>query len=128
MNRRLELLAERYAICRLPADSKLAAWPAGEFVSITRTADELSIVCEASQAPRGSTCSTGWRCLKLVGPFALDEVAVLAPLAACLAEQTISVFAIATYDTDYLLVAEAQLAEAVAALRDQGHEVVGQHG
>ena len=83
MSRRLILLPERFAICRLPAD---AAWPspmpAASFVSVTRTAEELSLILPEDAAPADGQRSDGWRCLKLEGPFDLAETGVLAPLAA----------------------------------------------
>lgn len=116
MTRRLTLLPDRLSVCRLPAD---APWPdrAPEgFVSVTRTAEELSIVCPESWPVNGARRSDGWRCLKLEGPFELSESGILAPLVAALGDSAVSVLPIATYDTDYLLVRQAQLAAAVETL------------
>lgn len=109
---------------RLAADSPLPLWATdAEFFSVTRTSDELSIVCSADQIPSGLASETGWRVLKVTGPFALSEVGVLAALSAPLAEAEVSLFAISTFDTDYLLVSEKQLDAAIAALRAAGHRV-----
>ena len=118
----LSLLPERYAISRLGADSRIPAWATqGSFFSVTRTGDELSIVTEVSLVPIGVPSQPGWRVLKVHGPFVLTEIGVLAALAVPLAEAKISLFAVSTFDTDYLLVASESLAAAIAALERAGH-------
>jgi hypothetical protein len=120
----LTVLPGAFAIVRLAADTPLPRWAArGEFFSVTRTSDELSVVCLADQVPSGIASETGWRALKVTGPFALSEIGVLAALAAPLAEAKVSLFAISTFDTDYLLVSEKQLNAAVAALKGAGHRI-----
>jgi len=109
---------------RLAADSPLPLWAIeGEFFSVTRTSHELSIVCLAGRIPDGVAAETGWRALKVKGPFALSEVGVLAALSTTLAAAKVSLFAISTFDTDYLLVSEKQLDAAIAALRSAGHRI-----
>ena len=95
----------------------------GDFFSVTRTRDELSVICLADQVPSGLTAEAGWRALKVHGPFALSEIGVLAALAAPLAHEKVSLLAISTFDTDYLLVSEKQLHAAIAALKGAGHGV-----
>lgn len=95
----------------------------GEFFSITRTSDELSIVCLESNVDETVTCEKGWRCLKLHGPFAFSMVGVLSSVTAPLAHAGVSIFAISTYDTDYLLIKQESLEEAVSALGQAGHLV-----
>ena len=92
---------------------------------MTRTEDELSIVCEDSAIPPGVRAERGWALLKLHGPFALDEVGVLSSFARPLADANVSVFAVATFDTDYLLVKTDRLEAALAALASAGHEKAG---
>jgi hypothetical protein len=126
-NRRFQLtvLPGFFAIVRLAADAPLPSWAsAGNFFSVTRTSDELSVVCLATQVPSSLPAETGWRALKVHGPFALLEIGVLAALAAALAHAKVSLFAISTFDTDYLLVSGKSLKAAVAALRAAGHCVV----
>lgn len=91
------------------------------FVSVSRTSDELSITCPREFAPPASTMDAGWRTLKLRGPFAFGEVGILAALLAPLAEAGIGIFAVSTFDTDYLLVKAADLPRALATLRAAGH-------
>jgi hypothetical protein len=126
-NRRFELtvLPGFLAMVRLAGDAPLPAWAtAGDFFSVTRTRDELSVVCRASEVPSGLTAETGWRALRVRGPFALSEIGVLAALATPLAQAKVSLFAISTFDTDYLLVSDKKLDAAIAALRAAGHGVV----
>jgi uncharacterized protein len=123
-SRRLQLaiLPETLAIVRLSQTAEIPAWATGgPFFSVTRTSDELSIVVEQSRVPPGEQSQNGWRAIKAIGPFDLSEVGVLASLATPLAAAKISVFVLATFDTDYLLVVANNLANAVAALESAGH-------
>jgi hypothetical protein len=117
------LLADVYAIARLDAAAPMPIWPSGEFVSVTRTRDELSIVCRAYAVPTNVRADRGWRCLKLHGPFALDQTGVAAEFTRVLAAAGVSVFVVATFDTDYVLVPDRAVARAVAALRAASHAV-----
>jgi hypothetical protein len=120
----LTLLPERFAISRLAADAPIPAWATqGPFFSVTRTGDELSVVCELSRVPVGVQSQSGWRVFKVHGPFVLTEIGVLSALATPLAEAKLSLFAISTFDTDYLLVASETLSAAVAALERAGHKI-----
>jgi uncharacterized protein len=123
-NLELSLLPERFAITRLAADSPIPEWATqGPFFSVTRTGDELSIVTELSRVPVGVQSQPGWRVLKVHGPFVLSEIGVLAALAAPLAEAKISLFAVSTFETDYLLVASETLSATIAALERPGHTI-----
>ncbi len=122
----LRVLPGTYAVCRLSPGAPPPAWAsAGPFVSITRTADEISVVCPDGAAPEGARCERGWRCLRAEGTLDLALVGVLASLLAPLAAAGVSVFALSTFDTDYLLVREADLGRAAEALRAAGHSVRG---
>jgi len=120
----LTVLPGSFAIAHLAADAPFPRWAVqGSFFSVTRTSDEVSFVCAADQVPNDVKPEAGWRILKVKGPFALWEVGVLAELSAPLAEAKVSLFAISTFDTDYLLVNEKQLLAAIAALRGAGHRI-----
>jgi hypothetical protein len=120
----LTLLSERFAISRLAADAPVPDWATqGPFFSVTRTGDELSIVSELSHVPVGVQSQPGWRVFKVHGPFVLSEIGVLSALAAPLAEAKVSLFAVSTFDTDYLLVAAETLSAAVTALARAGHTI-----
>src|SRR5579864_3986420 len=106
----LTVLPGSFALVHLAADAPFPRWAVqGEFFSVTRTNDEVSVVCAADQVPNDVAAEAGWRLLKAKGPFALSEVGVLAELSTPLAEANVSLFAISTFDTDYLLVKEKQL-------------------
>lgn len=120
----LTTLDVRLAVCRLDPASRFPLWAtAAALFSVTRTADELSIVCPEEFVPGDVKCESGWRVLKLEGPFEFSLVGVLSSVAAPLAEAGVGIFAVSTYDTDYVLVKDAQLELATAALRERGHEV-----
>jgi hypothetical protein len=120
----LLVLPDVLAVARLPADAALPAWAmGGALCSLTRTAEELSIVCPASAVPAEVRCERGWRCLRVAGTMPFSLVGVLAALVGPLAKAGISVFALSTFDTDYLLVQEPDLARACQALQRAGHEV-----
>src|SRR5713226_10761388 len=120
----LTLLPERFAISQLAADAPIPTWATqGRFFSVTRTGDELSIVTELSRVPAGVQSQAGWRVLKVHGPFVLSEIGVLAALATPLAAAKISLFAVSTFDTDYLLIASETLPAAIAALERAGHTI-----
>lgn len=126
----LDVLAESLSVLRFASDADVPEWVlrAGSFGSITRTADELSVICATDRIPStplpaSTTREDGWHALKAAGPFAFTEVGVLLQIAAPLAAAGISILAMATFDTDYVLVQETQLARAIAALREAGHTV-----
>ncbi len=122
----LSLLPGRYAVCRLEPGAPIPPWALrGGFFSVTRTDDELSIVCEEALVPAGARHQGAWRLFKLHGPFAFSATGILASLAAPLAETGISLFTVSTFDTDYLLVPSDNVEGAVAALVKAGHRVSG---
>ena len=120
----IELLPERLAVCRLDPEDGITDWdPSDGFLSLTFTDSEISVVCEEATAPADAECERGWRCLRVDGPLGFDLVGVLASLTGPLAEAGISVFALSTYETDYLLVRSNQLDRAVGVLDEAGHFV-----
>jgi len=116
-------LPKNYAICRMEAGSLIAVPAASDFWSAIRTADELSVVCEESVSPEGARRETGWRVLKCEGPLDFALTGIMASIADPLADAGVSIFPLATYDTDYVLVKDAQLDVAVHALVSFGHVV-----
>ena len=124
----LMLLPETLAVCRLAASEAFPAWAQGEFVSVTRTADELSVVCAARYVPEGVQQETSWRALKIAGPLAFSMVGVLSTLATPLASAGISIFVISTFDTDYVLVKDTMLENTIQTLESLGHTVLREEG
>lgn len=121
---RLLLLPGRLAVARLPGTAPLPAWADGTgLVSITRREGELSIVCADDRVPPEVRAERGWRALEVVGPIDFQVVGLMHGLTGPLARAGISVFAVATFDTDLLLVREATLRRAVEALREAGYHI-----
>jgi hypothetical protein len=120
------VLAGRFAICKFPAKAAVPRWArrSAEFLSITRTSEELSIVCPESQIPDEVHAATGWTCLKLQGPFPFTQTGVLTSFVAPLSANAIPIFVLATFDTDYVLIPEEFAAAAFRALSEAGHELV----
>jgi hypothetical protein len=114
-----------FAICQLPANSDISAWALqGSFVSVTRTIDELSVVCPQGQVPTEVRHEGDWACLKLEGPFPFSQTGVLASFIKPLSDQAISIFALATFNTDYVLVKMSSLDSAVKILQQAGHTLI----
>jgi uncharacterized protein len=120
----LHVLSVRLAVCSLPLDAHLPDWAASSpFLSVTRTDDELSVVCDNALVPADISHEGPWACLQVEGPLDFALTGVLAGLAAPLAEAGISIFALSTYHTDYILVLDRDLNAALQALRTAGHSV-----
>jgi hypothetical protein len=121
----LVLIEGTFAVCRLEARACQPAWAsAGNFVSVTRTSDELSVVCDSNAVPEGIRCERGWRCLRIRGSIPFSAVGVLARLTGPLADAGVSVFSVSTHDTDYLLIREENLSTTVATLGRHGFRVL----
>jgi hypothetical protein len=116
-------LSDSFAICRLDPDAAIPEWAGGPFVSITRTTDELSIVCAQQGVPEDVRAERGWRCLRVVGTLDLSMVGVIARLTNVLAEAGISVFVVSSFDTDFVLLREANVNSAVQVLRQSGYVI-----
>jgi hypothetical protein len=125
MQLKFRQLAGAFAVCRLPLDAPIPALPnAASFISISRTSDELSIVCAAGHTPENAKCESPWACFKLEGPFPFSMTGVLASFLDPLARAGVSIFAVSTFDTDYILVKEESVSAALKSLRDAGHELL----
>jgi hypothetical protein len=121
----LTVVETRLGVCRLEAGAAVPTWAdhAGEFVSITRTADELSIVCAADAVPAGVPMEGPWRAFKVQGPLVMTLIGVVAAIANPLADAGISIFAMSTYDTDYVLVHAPDFDAAIEVLLAAGHTI-----
>jgi hypothetical protein len=120
----LLLLPERFAACRLePGDAIPEPIRQASFFSVTRTPEELSIVCREADVPPGARRQTGFRAFRVEGPLDFALVGVLESLLSPLAAAEIPVLAVSTYDTDYVLVREGDLEKARLALAGVGHDV-----
>jgi len=123
---RLKLLSVTgsFAVCKLATESPIPSWAMkGHLFSLTRTGDEVSVVCDQKVVPEGIVCERNWRCLRVAGTMAFSLVGVLASLTMPVAKAGVSVFAFSTFDTDYLLVKARDMHDAIVALRAAGHLV-----
>ncbi|HEY0140509.1 MAG TPA: ACT domain-containing protein [Thermoanaerobaculia bacterium] len=123
MKLRLTLLPDLLAVARLAPDEAMPAWARGPLLSVTWTADELSIICTDEAVPEGVQAERNWRVMKVEGPIPFDAIGVAAALVSPLATARISVFFLSTYDTDYLMVKDDLLADGIDALRRAGHDI-----
>jgi uncharacterized protein len=118
-------LSGLYAVVRQSADAPLPTWAAhGAFTSITRTADELSIVCPAENLPNEIGPDLRWVCLKLEGPFDFSLTGVLLSFISPLSGNGVPIFAISTFDTDYVLIPQEHAARATELLQQAGHQLM----
>ncbi|MFA9396967.1 MAG: ACT domain-containing protein [Clostridiaceae bacterium] len=121
----MKLLKEKYGVCRLDNIDEIPTWAKyGEFYSITKTSDELSIVCSEQDIPDDIKCEKDWRILKIQGPLDFSLIGILASISTILAQKGISIFAISTYDTDYILLKDTDLDNAIEALVNERYEVI----
>ena len=121
---KFRLLSGPYAVVRLAPEAAIPDWATtGELTSITRTSDELSIVCPTSNLPPEVHSPHRWICLKLEGPFPFSQTGVLLSFIEPLSKNAIPIFAISTYDTDYVLIPEEH-SRAIDVLRAAGHELL----
>lgn len=123
---RFSVVPGSFTVLRLDPD---AAVPPGVLVppfhSVTRTPAELSIVCPDGAVPDGARAERGWAILALQGPFPFELTGILASVLVPLAKAGVGIFALSTFDTDWVLVKRERLDEALAALAAAGHERVG---
>ena len=125
MNLDIVLLSDLYAVCRLKAGTPAPAWAgAGDFVSVSLTSQETSAICPQDRVPAGVQAERGFRALKVRGPLEFSLVGVLESIIGPLAAERISIFAVSTFDTDYVLVREEALARAVEILIRCGHDII----
>jgi hypothetical protein len=120
----LKVLEGKYAVVKLAPDDPIPQWAAsGDFSSITRTVEELSVVCPQHNLPGETDAERDWRIIKIEAILDFSLVGILAALASVLAGAGISIFAVSTYNTDYLLVKEAALEKAVRVLEEAGYRL-----
>jgi len=118
-------LAPRYAIVCLDPDAAIPDWATkGDFTSVTRTSDELSIVCPVNSVPTDIDPGPRWICLKLEGPFPFSQTGVLLSFIEPLSDNGVPIFAVSTYNTDYVLVQVEFSRVTLDILRNVGHELV----
>jgi len=121
---KLSLLKGKFAICRLEKSAPIPEWlKESTFFTVSRTFDELSFVCSQESIPECISCDKEWRCFQVEGPLPFNETGILASLTAPLANAKIPIFVFSTYDTDYIMVKDADLDKAVRTLSAERHSV-----
>jgi len=124
-NLRFEVLSETLGVCKLSPSITIPQWVyQGEFFSVTKTTEELSLVCSEEAIPAEVVCEKGWRVLKIVGILDFNLVGILSVVSSVLAKAGVSIFAISTYNTDYILVKDKDLKLALKVLGDEGCEIL----
>lgn len=119
-----QLQTGQYSICRLAPEQTMPDWVYGsEFFNISKTSDELSIVCESKFVPVEEKQNGQWRLLKILAVLDLSLTGITAKFSKALADATVNICVIATYDTDYVLVKEEKLSAAIKALENAGFSV-----
>lgn len=116
----MKLLDGTFGVCRLKREDNIPSWCLQSKVySITRTEDELSILCDLRFIPQEIKCEKPWKALKLEGPLDFSLIGILSRISGLLAKNSISIFAISTYDTDYILVKEKDIDNAIKVLSNE---------
>jgi hypothetical protein len=122
---KLRLLDGDYGVARLGPSDAIPAWADGNgFVSISRSDDELSVVCLESRIPGDARSDRGWSCFKLLGPFAFDETGIVLSVISPLSSGGIGIFVVSTFDGDHLLVKRGDLDKTCRLLGEAGHTLV----
>jgi uncharacterized protein len=122
----LMLLKDTYTIYKFKSSSKTPGWiENSEFYSVTKTKDELSIVCKQMEVklPSGGLADTNWRMIKIIGPLDLSLTGIIAEISGVLAESGVPLFTISTYHTDYFMVKDENLDKAILALKENGYQI-----
>lgn len=120
---KLKIVDGSFSIARYPAGAKIPSLQSRGFCSVTRTKDELSIVCETDLLPKGAIQrDDGWACLQVDGILDFDLTGIMSSLAVPLADAEVSLFAVSTFNTDYILVKKLLLEKARAALIKSGFQ------
>lgn len=120
---RIQVFNTEYSVCKVkhPVDLDFS----GGFVSVTRTEDEISVVCETACIPKDAVAEEpGWNMLKICGELDFTLVGVIARITGALSEAGISVFTVSTYNTDYILLKAERLKDAVNVLTESGYQIL----
>jgi uncharacterized protein len=122
----LIILKNTFAIYRFNPDVEVPGWVSGSaFFSVTKSPDELSVVCEQRENNTGATAVSGdWKAMKIAGPLDLSLVGIIAEVSRILKESNISIFSISTYETDYVLIKSRDINKAIESLKTNGHQIV----
>ena len=121
---RLNLFPDQFAICQLAASEGLPSWASdSSFVVQARDARESTVVCQQRLVPPHITAARNWKCFQVDGVLDFSLVGIISSLTSALAVNNISVYVVSTFSSDYLLIREADLENAIQAWQNAGHEI-----
>ena len=121
----MKLLKDKYGVCRFDKNEQVPSWALkGDFYSITKTEDELSVVCLEENINGNIKYEDNWRVLKIEGPLDFSLVGILAKISGLMADNSISIFAISTYDTDYILIKNDKIENAINIFENNKYKIV----
>lgn len=120
----LTLLEDSYSICKFPPQSQIPAWALqSDVFFLSKTADELSVICSSAYVPVEISCNVGWCCFRVDGDLEFEQVGVVASVSSPVADAGISLFLVSTHDRDYVLVHERTLEHVIRIYRQSGFVV-----
>jgi hypothetical protein len=118
----MRLLSDVYGVCRMDKNDPIPEWiEDSRFYSVTKTMEELSVVCPQNRIPDHIKCEKGWRILKVEGTLEFSLIGILSFISTVLANNGISIFAISTYDTDYILIKEKDTDKVISVLTSENY-------
>lgn len=119
---RLKILQEVFVVCKLEEKAKIDF--SSEYIFVAKTNDELSLVCQQDCVPAEViSVERNWRALRIEGQLDFSLIGILAGIAQVLAQNKISIFVVSTFDTDYILLKNEKLEQAISVLEDAGYAV-----
>ena len=121
----LQLLEDELTIHSLSPDQAIPIEVvSAELFFIGKTYEELSIVCPSNLPVQSDASEPGWKALEVLGPLGFSLTGILSNISGVLADANISIFAVSTFDTDYIMVKEGHVLDAIKALRKDGYKVL----
>lgn len=118
----LKTLPYRFTVCKLTSATTLAADK--EFYFTGKTDEEISLVCKTEDVPENTLeRDDGWKGFRITGVLDFSLIGILSKISSVLAENKIGIFAVSTYNTDYIFVKEENFGKAINALKDSGYDV-----
>ena len=122
---KLQLLEEKFAVCKMPQFAELpSVFAKGEMCFVMRTDEDLTIISPEFMAPDNGQQEIGYRCIRTSGQIPLGATGILISLIKPLTEAGISIFAVSTFQSDYIFLMEEHLVQATQALQHAGHDFI----
>ncbi|MGI9496588.1 MAG: ACT domain-containing protein [Mariniblastus sp.] len=119
----LQFLETTYSVCQLDAQASVPSW-ANSYMAVIRTDDELTIITATDMVPDTVKAEHDFVCFRVMGKLEFDVIGVIAAISKILAESEIPILSVSTYNTDYFLIANANLVSARLSLSRAGYEIL----